>query len=104
MAPPPRELLSAALRVKWERGPAEESHAVDLLANRAPGFGAEQYQEASQRAAALDGTAFELAAEWFAGRGQTAFPQEEQLESRHPGFAPADYAEAIKNNVLWARK
>jgi hypothetical protein len=100
----PQRLLSEALRVKWESGHSEDERAVELLAERIPGFSPEQYAEASRRAAALDRTAYDLAAAWFASRGKEPFPRGEELEVRHPGFAAADYTEAVQNNVLWARK
>jgi hypothetical protein len=100
----PQKLLSAALRVKWETGHSQDQQAVELLAERVPGFTAEQYAEASRRAAELDAAAYDLAAAWFATRGQGPYPTVEMLEARCPGFAGNDYAEAIGNNVTWARK
>jgi hypothetical protein len=89
----PQKLLSAALRVKWETGHSQDQRAVKLLAERVPGFTAEQYAEASRRAAA-----------WFATRGQGPYPTVGALEARCPGFSGTDYAEAVGNNVTWARK
>ena len=99
-----QELLSAALRVKWESGHSEDQRAVELLTECIPGFSAAQYAEASQRAAALDRTAYDLAAAWFASRGKGPYPTVDELEERCPGFSGTDYAEAISNNILWARK
>ena len=65
----PEKLLSAALRVKWETGHSGDQRAVELLAVWVPGFTAEQYAEASRRAAELDSAAYDLAAAWFASRG-----------------------------------
>ena len=100
----PQKLLSAALRVKWETGHSQDQWAVQLLAERVPGFTAEQYAEASRRAAALDSAAYDLAAAWFATRGQGPYPAVGALEARCPGFSGTDYAEAVGNNVTWARK
>jgi hypothetical protein len=46
----------------------------------------------------------DLAAAWFASRGQGPYPTAEALEARCPGFAAADYAGAVRNNILRARK
>src|SRR5262249_43102193 len=100
----PATLLGAALRVKWEHGRAGDERAVQSLAERAPGFSAEQYAEAGRLAAVLDGAAYELAAAWFASRGEAPMPTSEELECLCPGFAAADYAESIQKNILWARK
>jgi hypothetical protein len=100
---PPR-LLGAALRVKWEIGRAGDEKFIQLLATRVPGFSPDQYAQAGRLAAVLDGAAYELAADWFAHRGQTPYPTTEELECLCPGFAPDDYAQAIENNILWARK
>jgi hypothetical protein len=100
----PTGLLGAALRVKWEHGHAGDEQAVQLLAERSPGFDVGEYAEATRLAAVLDGAAYELAAEWFASLGQAPMPTPEELECLCPGFAAADYAEAIQKNILWARK
>jgi hypothetical protein len=100
----PQKLLSAALRVKWETGHSDDPRAVDLLAERVPGFTSEQYAEAGRRVAELDAAAYALAAAWFAGRGQGPYPTADALEARCPGFSGTDYAEAVGNNVTWARK
>ncbi len=100
----PQKLLSAALRVMWETGHAQDQRAVELLAERVPGFTAEQYAEASRRAAELDSAAYDLAAAWFATRGQGPYPTVDALEARCPGFSGTDYAAAVGNNVTWARK
>jgi hypothetical protein len=100
----PESLLSEALRIKWEHGHAGNSEAARLLSDRLPGYSAAEYAEAGRRAAVLDGAAYELAADWFAGKGDAAMPTAENLECLCPGFTPAAYAEAIRNNLLWARK
>jgi hypothetical protein len=100
----PQKLLSAALRVKWETGHSQDQRATELLAERVPGFIAEHYAEASRRANELDSAAYELAAEWFASRGHGPYPTVDALEAQCPGFAGTDYAEAVRNNVTWARK
>lgn len=100
----PEKLLSAALRVKWETGHSQDQRAVELVGERVPGFAAEQYAEASRRAAELDGVAYDLAAAWFATRGQGSYPTVDALEARCPGFSGSDYAEAVGKNVTWARK
>ncbi|HEX3149681.1 MAG TPA: hypothetical protein VHR66_16515 [Gemmataceae bacterium] len=100
----PQELLSAALRVKWETGQSQDPRAIELLAERVPGFATEQYAEASRRAAELDRAAFDMADAWFASRGQGSYPTVDALEARCPGFSGTDYAEAVSNNVTWARK
>jgi hypothetical protein len=100
----PQELLSVALRVKWEHGHSADQRAVELIAKRLPAFSAEQHVEASQFAAALDGAAYDLAAAWFARRGTGPFPTVEELEARCPGFSWQDYADAVHNNLTWARK
>lgn len=101
----PKELLSAALHVLWEHGHAEDQRAVELITQRVPGFSAEQYDAASRRAAVLDRTAYDLAAAWFASRGNIGlYPTVDGLEERCPGFSGTDYAEVIGNNILWARK
>ena len=99
-----QKLFGAALRLKWEAGHSQDQRAVELLAERVPGFTAEQYAEASRRAAKLDSAAYELAAAWFASRGQGPYPTADALEARCPGFSRTDYAEAVSNNVTWARK
>src|SRR5947208_3465376 len=104
MEPLPQELLSAALHVKWEHGHAEDRRAVELIAQRVPGFSAEQYAEASRLAAAMDREAGELAVAWFARRGEGAGPSMAGLKDRYPGFSWDDYGEAVNNNILWARK
>jgi hypothetical protein len=98
------ELLGAALHVKWEQGDAGGERASQFLAERAPGFTVEEYAEAVRLAAVLDGAAYELAAAWFAGRGEAPMPSPEELECLCPGFTRADYAAAIQKNILWARK
>ena len=100
----PEKLLSAALHVKWEHGHSADQRAVELIAQRVPGFSAEQYGEASKLAAAMDAAAYELAAAWFASQGKGKGPTVEALQARYPGFSWADYAEAVDNNILWARK
>lgn len=104
MEPLARELLSAALRVMWEHGHSEDQRAVELIAQRVPGFSAEQCEAASRRAAELNRTAYELAAAWFASMGKSElYPTVEELEERCPGFCGGDYVEAISKNILWAR-
>lgn len=100
----PQALLGAALRVKWGTGHSRDERAVELLAERVPGFNPEQYAEASRRAAEMDEVAFALADAWFATRGQGPYPAADGLKTRFPGFSDADYAEAVSNNVTWARK
>ncbi len=100
----PRQLLSAALRVKWESGSSGDRRAVELIAQRVPGYTPEEYAEASRQAAAMDGVAYELAAAWFVSAGKGPPPTVGELEARCPGFSEADYAEAIRNNTLWARR
>jgi hypothetical protein len=100
----PAALLGAALRVKWEHGRAGDEQAIQLLAERVPGFNAGQYAEAGRLASVLDGAAYELAAAWFASRGQAPMPRSQELECLCPGFARADYIEAMQKNILWARK
>jgi hypothetical protein len=97
-----QELLSAALRVRWDVGAQD---ALRVLAERAPGFDTRQYHEAVRRAAALDGRAYDLAAAWFASGGlPQRWPKPVELEGLCPGFARGDYEEAIDKNILWARK
>jgi hypothetical protein len=100
----PQKLLSRALQVKWEIGHAQDQQAVELLAERIPGFTAGEYAEASRRAAELDSAAYDLAAAWFVTRGRGPYPTVDALEARCPGFSGTDYAEAVGNNVTWARK
>jgi len=100
----PAVLLSAALRVKWERGRVGTAYAAKLLAERVPGFTSAQYAEAGRLAAVLNGAAYELAAAWFASKGQAPMPTPEDLKCLCPGFSPMDYEEAIQKNILWARK
>ena len=101
----PQKLLSVALRVIWERGHSEDQRAVELIAERLPGFSNEQYAAASRLAAALNRTAYDLAAAWFASRGNRGlYPTVDELEERCPGFSGTDYAEAISNNITWARR
>jgi hypothetical protein len=104
MASLPQKLLGAALRVVWEHGRSEDQQAVGLIAQRVPGFSDARYAEASRRAAALDRSAYEMAAAWFASRGQGPGPTTDELQARHPGFAWEDYAEAAANNLTWARR
>ena len=98
------ELLGAALRMKWDHGLVGTERGIQLLAERVPGFTASQYAEAGRLAAVLDGSAYELASAWFASQGQAPMPTSKELESLCPGFARADYVDAIQNNILWARK
>ena len=98
------KLLGAALRVMWETGHSQDQRAVELLAERVPGFTAEQYAEASRRSAELNSAAYNLAAAWFASRGQGPYPSVEALEAQCPGFSSADYSDAVSKNVTWARK
>jgi hypothetical protein len=100
----PQKLLSAALRVKWETGHSEDQRAVELLVEQVPGFTSEQYAESSRRAAELDSVAYDLAATWFASGGEGPYPKAAALEISYPGFFWSDYAEAVSNNVTWARK
>ena len=100
----PEKLLSAALHVKWEHGYSADQRAVELIAQRVPGFSAEQYLEASKLAAAMDAAAYELAAAWFARQGKGPGPTVDALQAGYPGFSWTDYAEAVDNNILWARK
>jgi hypothetical protein len=104
MEPLSQNLLSAALHVKWQHGHSEDQRAVELIAQRQPGFTVEQYAEATRLAAALDAAAYESAAAWFASQGKGPRPTAAELESRFPGFSSDDYAEAASNNTLWARK
>lgn len=100
----PAPLLSAALRILWAHGHAGDAQAVRLLAERLPGFTADQYAEAGRYAAVLNGAACELAGAWFADRGRTEAPTPGELECLCPGFAAQDYAAAVENALLWARK
>jgi hypothetical protein len=100
----PPALLSAALRLRWERGALAEDQAAQLLAERAPGLPLELYTGAWGRAAVLDGAAYDLAAAWFSGKEQAPMPTAEELACLCPGFETADYTAAIRNNILWARK
>ncbi len=104
MEPLPKELLSAALHVLWEHGHSEDQRAVELIAQRIPGFSAEQCSAASRLATAMDRTAYDLAAAWFASRFKGPSPTMDELEERCPGFSGTDYAEAISNNLTWASK
>jgi hypothetical protein len=52
----------------------------------------------------MDAAAYELAAAWFARRGKGQGPTVEAFQARYPGFSWVDYAEAVDNNILWARK
>jgi hypothetical protein len=104
MEPLPQELLSAALHVRWETGHSEDDRAIELIAQRVSGFTAEQYAEASRRAAALDREAASLAVGWFIQGEQGPGLSMEGLKENHPGFSWDDYGEAVNNNVLWARK
>jgi hypothetical protein len=98
----PPDLLSAALRTRWAHGSSDR--AAGVLAGQVPGFTADEYTEAFRLADALNATAYALAAAWFDGHGAGPYPSAEELADLHPGFAPDDYVEAIRNNVLWARK
>jgi hypothetical protein len=100
----PKELLSAALQVLWEHGHSEDQRSVELIAQRIPGVSAEQCAAASRLSAAMDRTAFDLAAAWFASRWKGPSPTVDELEDRCPGFSGTDYAEAINNNLIWASK
>ena len=104
MEPLPQNLLSAALHVKWEHGHSEDQRAVELIAQRQPGFTVKQYAQATRLAAALDAAAYELAAAWFASHGKGSRPAVAEVESRFLGFSRDDYVEAVENNILWARK
>ncbi len=104
MEPLPQELLSAALHVKWEHGHSEDKRAAELIAKRVSGFSAEQYDEASRLAAAMDWEAGDLAVAWFDQGGQGPELSMAGLKDRHPGFSWEDYGEAVNNNILWARK
>jgi hypothetical protein len=99
----PPDLLSLALRVKWEVGFKGEQQALRALAERMPGLNVESYAVAYARASAMDETAWRLADAWHASKG-AASVSEEELSSTHPGFAAEDYGKAISNNLLWARK
>ena len=100
----PPELLSAALHLKWVRGPTPDAEALRFLADRVPGFIRARYEEALRLASVLDGAAFELADDWHAAKGRAPGPTAEELACLCPGFLPSDYAEAISNNLLWAAK
>jgi hypothetical protein len=104
MSPLPQNLLCAGLHVLWESGHSQDQRAVQLLSERVPGFSNEQYTDASRLAAALDQTAYDLAAAWFASHGKGPYPTVNELEERCPGFSGSEYAQAISNNILWARK
>jgi hypothetical protein len=80
----PQKLLSTALRVKWESGHSQDRRAVELLAERVPGFTAEMYAEANRRAAELDSLAYQLAAAWFARQGQGPYPTVDVPEAHSP--------------------
>jgi hypothetical protein len=99
----PQTLLSAALRVQWEQGHLGERHALRLLAERVPGFREDEYAVAYRYAETLDATAWQMAEEWQASRGQAIVTQEVLAEAC-PGFADSDYAEALSKNLTWARK
>ena len=100
----PAELLSRALRLKWVLGSAEKELAVRSLAGQFPGFRDSQYSEAWQLVMVLDGAAYELAAAWFESKGREPGPTADDLKCLCPGFRDEDYADAIGNNILWARK
>ena len=40
----------------------------------------------------------------LAAGAKGAYPTVDQLEQRYPGLSGTDFAEAISNNILWARK
>jgi len=100
----PQELLSAALHLKWDGALLNESHARELLAERAPGYTPDQYAEAIEQARQFDNAVCTRANAWFTSQGKAAWPDREELERTYPGFAHDDYFEAINNNILWARK
>jgi hypothetical protein len=105
MAMLPEQLLSAALRVRWDDHRTGDHDAIRRLAERAPGFDAQQYTEACRRAAELNDRAYDLAAAWFASGGSPRkWPSAVELERLCPGFTSVDYDEAIEKNILWARK
>jgi hypothetical protein len=93
-----KELLSAAIRAKWESGHFGVQRAAELLAERVPGFTAEQYAEASQLAAALDKAAYDLVAAWLATGEKRYDPMEEKLKTRCPEFSDSDYSAVIRYN------
>ena len=97
-------LQSRALHLRWESPVREEAAAVARLQELSPAFTPDECVAAWRAAAILDGAAFELAEAWFASRGAGPYPTAEELELLCPGFPPDDYATAIHNNVLWARK
>src|SRR5688500_13739795 len=104
MEPLSEELLSAALHVRWEHGHSEDSRAVELIAERVPGFSPEQYTEASRLAAAMDREAGEVANDWLDRGGNGPGPTMSGLRDRYPGFSWEDYGATVNNNILWARK
>jgi hypothetical protein len=104
MQPLDPELLSAALRVKWDLN-AGERDAVRLLRERAPGHDDPEYAEAFRLATEMEQEAYRLAATWFASGGRPEmWPRIVDLGGRCPGFTLSDYEEAIDKNILWARK
>jgi hypothetical protein len=103
MSNPPRDLLSSALRVKWEVGHTGEKQSLRALAERRPGLDAESYAQAYARATALDEAAWRLADAWHASKGSAPISVDD-LSTAHPGFSTEDYEQAISNNLLWASK
>jgi hypothetical protein len=92
------------MHLRWERGALAEDEAARLLAEYAPGLPRRAYAAAWERVAILDGVAYDLAANWFADKGQVALPTAAERECLCPGFNAADYTEAVRNNILWARR
>jgi hypothetical protein len=97
------DLLSGGLQLIWERGHEGDRQLARLLSERKPRYTKEAYASALKRARALNDAAWKLADAWHESRGKAIISQE-QLEARCPGFTTADYADAIRNNLTWARK
>jgi hypothetical protein len=98
-----QDLLSSALRLRWEKGYLGDEKGIRVLAEKVPGFTLEQYAEAYARAKELDETAWRLAEEFHAKR-RTSVDEAGELHKLFPGFAAQDYWDAWNQNLIWVAK
>lgn len=96
-------VLSAAFDVVFHHGALEGEDALHAIEMAAPGYTAGQYSQAFAAAELLEDEGWKLAHAWFASDGKSSCTATD-LSKLCPGFAAAEYAEAISLCTQWARK
>ncbi len=101
MQPLPQPLLSFALRVVLEHEFDTPAEGVQpILAHQAPGYRAEQYAEALERAKELNSVTGRMVNASHAAKGPEPKPNE--LAKLCPGFSTTDYLDVIQHHT-WTK-